>query len=129
MRVAGVSPANAHRSELRRSEPPVRQDGFGEPFRFSDIDVILDLSADAAARTGHDVSLATRRRRVPPDAYTEFGTLAYPDYRETIETPLLPDPIRLDAGAGDNSPPKVTVVTFDGKLRLREAARTVPENA
>jgi len=117
MRIVGVAPASSYRSELRRSDAPGQRDRFQDHFRFSDVDVILDLSADAVAFTGHDAVFGGRPRRTPPDTYTEFGTLAYPDSRDAVDSPRDPVDLFPTGALTAAAPPKVSVVTFDGQLR------------
>ncbi len=124
MRIDGVLPLNAENRAWRRSEPDASTLPRRTPFRFSTIDVILDLSADAAAYTGHDAKHGTRRHQYPPETYTQFGTLAYNDSPDTGDG--LQDAIVRTSAA---KPSRVKVVTFDGQLNFREATESGAEIA
>ena len=116
MRIDGVSPSNAYQRELRRSDPHTVPATIPTPDQFSEIDVIFDLTAEAAKQTGRDDIPHARQPRRPPETYTEAGTLAYSDKPLTNPVSVY-KPAPTEFANDDQIPgPRISLVTFDGML-------------
>lgn len=124
MRVDGIAPSNALNREWRRSEPGARSVAQHSPFRFSPLDFVLDLSEDAIRQTGRYEAAPARARQLPPETYTNAGTLAYfPPPDVSVSTRLTPGEPQTPART---TRPRTgrTLVTFDGMLRAHLPERT-----
>ncbi len=117
MLITGVSPSNAHNREWRRSEPGASTAPRRKPFRFSAIDVILDLSADAIRQTGQYEAAPARQRPSPPETYTASGTPAY--YQAGAPAVAAPFTHDETTESKRHTAPRDghMLVTFDGMLR------------
>ncbi len=117
MLITGVSPPNAYNREWRRSEPGTSAAPHRKPFRFSTIDIILDLSADAIRQTGRHEAAPARQQQSPPDTYTNSGTLAYHNAPDPADPTRFPPEEAIDSARAAAPRARNTRVTFDGMLR------------
>ncbi len=117
LRIDRVSSANAYHRELRRSDPRNPPGPNHTSDRFYETDVIFDLTAEAAMKTGRADIRYARQPRNPPETYTESGTLAYSSI-PVIAPVTIREPIRTEPlGDGKISDAPISMVTFDGMLR------------